>query len=179
MANFGGIGKQLKRSKKKTAKKLIKLKIMDKNKELSFEVEKEFEVPVKELYKAWIDPKSLKQWWKPMGNLLTKVENDVTPGGSVLYEAGVEGEEPILLIKGKYEKVIDDELLVYSWNFNLPKNAVEDSLYKLEVKFSETSNGSRIHVNQKNLMDEEALVVHREGWEKGLQDLKSYLSSKS
>ncbi len=152
---------------------------MNKNKELSFEVEKEFEVPVKTLYKSWIDPESLKQWWKPMGNSLTKVENNVTPGGSVLYEAKGEAGEPILLIKGKYEEVIDEELLVYSWNLNMPKNPVEQSQYKLEVKFHETSKGSRIHVNQKNLQDEEAMVVHRDGWEKGLQDLKSYLSSKA
>lgn len=152
---------------------------MDKNKKLSFEVEKEFEVPVEELYKAWTNPEALKQWWKPMDNLLTKVENNVTSGGSILYEAGGEGEEPNVLIKGKYEKVIDEELLIYSWNFNLPKNPVEESPYKLEVNFSKTSNGSRIHVNQKNLQDEEAVVVHREGWEKGLQDLKSYLSSKA
>lgn len=148
---------------------------MDKNKELSFEVEKEFEVPVAELYKAWISSSALKQWWKPMGNSLTKVENNVTPGGSIRYEAGREGMETTLLITGEYEKVSEDELLVYTWNFDFPKNPVEKSMYKLEINFSKTANGSRIKVNQENLEEDEALVVHREGWEKGLEDLKNYL----
>jgi uncharacterized protein YndB with AHSA1/START domain len=67
---------------------------------------------------------------------------------------------------------------VYSWNFDFPKNPVEESSYKLEINFSETANGSRIHVKQENLDDQEAVVVHREGWEKGLEGLGKYLEKR-
>lgn len=148
---------------------------MDNNKEQSVEVSKEFNVSVEELYKAWISPEALTQWWRPMGKKLTDVKNEVREGGSIKYTAH-DNEAP-LVIKGKYEEVKENEKLVYTWDFNFSNEAFEESPYRLTINFEEQGIGSRLIVKQENLKDHEAVMVHEKGWKKELENLQHYLKS--
>lgn len=140
-------------------------------------VSKEFPVSVDELYQAWVSADALKQWWKPMGHQLNDVTNELRAGGKVEYRFGKNQDEALLIISGNYEEVKERERLVYSWNWQFPKNPIEDAPYKLTIQFLPQGNGSRIEVTQENLKDEEAIKVHEEGWNKALNDLDGYLSS--
>src|SRR5690349_19226828 len=121
---------------------------MDKNKSNTVGATKEFQVPVQKLYAAWNDPEQLKQWWKPMGNHLKEVTNDVKPGGGVRYTF----KEHTLVIEGVYEEVKENERLVYTWNWNFPEDAVKNGAYKLTVVFAGDSNQSNIQVTQENTL---------------------------
>lgn len=140
------------------------------------EISKEFPVSVKELYKAWISPEALKQWWSPMGKKLTEVKNDVREGGSIKYSANG-GENP-LVIEGEYQEVKENDKLVYTWNFNFSNEALEESPYRLTINFREEGEGSLLQVKQENLKDNEAVEVHKKGWEKELENLRDYLDQK-
>lgn len=146
---------------------------MEINKEIKVEAGKSFSVGPDELYNAWTNPEQLKQWWKPMGNSLKEVINDLKEGGTVRYIF----DNDKLVISGEYMEVKQKEKLVYTWNWELPQDAVRNAPYKLTVNFTGKDNGSEIKVLQENFQDEESMLPHREGWEKALSALEHFLSS--
>lgn len=143
----------------------------------TIELFKEFPVPVEELYRAWISPEALKQWWRPMDKKLTEVKNEVKKGGSIKYVAS-DAEAPIV-ITGEYEEVKEHEKLIYSWNFDIANGAFEESSYRLTVEFSGNGDNSRLSVKQEDLKDHEAVMVHKKGWERQLENLEKYLNDQS
>lgn len=145
---------------------------MEMNKGLKVEAEKSFSVGIDQLYNAWTNPQQLKQWWKPMGNALKEVINDIKEGGTVLYMF----DSDKLVISGEYLEVKEKKTLVYTWKWELPEDAVRNADYKLTVNFVSNGNGSEINILQENFQDEETLLPHQEGWEKGLSDLEHFLN---
>ncbi len=143
------------------------------NNDYKVSISKEFHAPVEKLYKAWTQPELLKQWWKPMNKTLTEVVNDLHKDGVVRYVF----EDNSLIIEGKYMEVKENEKLLYSWNWQLAKDDIKDSSYKLTIEFSGKDDTSNITVLQENFVNEEGALPHKEGWEKGLNDLKEFLEA--
>ncbi len=145
---------------------------MESNKKYEVETSKDFPVAVNRLYEAWTKPEDLKQWWKPMNDSLADVTNELNEGGTVSYVFENSG----LQITGKYAEVVENEKLVYSWDWKFPADAIKDASYNLTIQFKGNDNGSTLHVKQEDFKDEEGVLVHRQGWEKSLTDLEQYLS---
>ncbi len=145
---------------------------MEINKALKIEAGKSFSVSADQLYNAWTDPQQLKQWWKPMGHTLNEVTNDIKEGGAVRYIF----DSNKFVISGKYLEVKGKEKLVYTWNWELPDDAVRNADYKLTVNFKSKGSGSEINILQENFQDEETLLPHQEGWDKGLSELEHFLA---
>ena len=140
-------------------------------------VEKAFPVSVQDLADAWVNPEKLKQWWKPAGNQLKEVENDVQTGGQIKYIFGTPGGGEDLKITGEYKEVEPERKLVYSWNWDLPTTqAVTDNEFQLTVEFQPDGDGSKLKVTQENFKDQESIHPHEEGWNKALNDLHAFLS---
>lgn len=144
---------------------------MEITKELMVQAAKSFPVTAEQLYTAWTNPDQLKQWWKPMGNSLKEVINDLKQGGAVRYIFN----DNKLIISGQYLEVKENEKLIYTWNWELPSDAVRNADYKLTINFVSKDDGSEINVLQENFENEESMLPHQEGWEKGLNDLANFL----
>src|SRR3954469_22013665 len=136
---------------------------------------KQFNCSKEALYSAWTQPEQLKQWWKPMGNTLTDVVNDIREGGEVKYVFA----DNHLTINGRYEKVQEHDLLEYTWNWHLATEPIPDAPYKLSVRFEGDENNSTISVTQTGFKDDESVKPQQQGWEHGLQQLQDYLSKNS
>lgn len=148
-------------------------------KTLQIETEKEFSVPVQQLYDAWTGEDHLKQWWKPMGSTLERITNDIKADGAVEYYFGApEGGKPFK-VTGKYTEAEAPKKLIYSWDWYLEDEKAADEEYKLTIEFSETEGGSKIHVIQTGFKDEKELEPHEEGWKQGLDFLKQYVEGQS
>ncbi len=148
---------------------------MEKTDALVVEATKEFSVPPERLYEAWTQEADLKQWWKPMGNNLTSVTNDLKPGGSVRYSFESPDHNPAFEIHGSYQEVVEAKKLVYTWNWELHNNDIQESDFQLTIVFSAQGTGSLLQIKQENFKSEEALQPHQQGWEKSLNDLKNFL----
>lgn len=151
---------------------------MDASKTASFEIEQDFPVSKEKLYEAWTTEEPLKQWWKPNGNTLQKLTNDIREGGEVKYEFADDEGADVFTISGIYEEAKPAERLVYTWNWDIPAEPIRNANYKLTVEFANNEDGSKLKVKQDEFANDEAIVPHKEGWEKGLRDLKTYLSGK-
>ncbi len=141
------------------------------NKSSNLNVSRQFICSKEALYSAWTQPEQLKQWWKPMGNTLTDVVNNIKEGGEVRYVFA----ENRLIINGTYEKVQGHDLLEYTWNWHLTSEAVPDAPYKLSVRFEGDENNSTISITQSAFGDDESVQPQKQGWEQGLQQLQDYL----
>lgn len=151
---------------------------MESSSDIRLYVYKDFNATPDQLFDAWTREEQLKEWWHPLGYRLEKVENEIKEGGTIRYEfSNGEGGHPFL-IEGQYKEVVGKEKLVYTWNWKLEAESIGNAEYLLEVRFRSQGNGSRLEVVQENFSDEEAVHPHKEGWEKALQDLKSYLENK-
>lgn len=144
-------------------------------KTLELNAEHNFNVSAEKLYKAWITTEDLKQWWKPSGNELANVEQEVKEGGNIKYEFVGKDGQPSLLITGKYSEVKENEKLVYSWNWDVLADGVHKSDHKLVIEFLADGDNSKIKVTQDNFKDNESITPHQEGWVKALDSLGQYL----
>jgi uncharacterized protein YndB with AHSA1/START domain len=148
---------------------------METNNAMMLKVSKDFAVPADRLYRAWVSAEELKQWWHPMGNQLQQVTNELKEGGQIRYVFETSHGKHAFDITGQYKEVKEAARLVYSWNWNVPEQTVENSQFQLTIVFSNQGNGSRIEITQENFVSEEAIHPHHEGWEKALEDLKNYV----
>ena len=143
---------------------------------IAIELAKDFDVPVERLFEAWTKEEELKKWWHPMGNNLRHCTNELKEGGAVAYDFETADGAPAFVINGTYKAVKVKEELVYTWNWALPTDAVQDSSFILSIRFESSNDGSRLHVKQENFQSEESVQPHKEGWEKSLADLERHLS---
>lgn len=72
---------------------------------IKLDVSRDFKVPVVRLYQAWTSPEELKQWWRPMGNVLLRATTQPQVGGPVEYVFATMQGEHSFTIKGTYKDV--------------------------------------------------------------------------
>ena len=147
------------------------------NEALTLNASKDISVPKDRLYRAWTDGEELKRWWHPGDNKLVHVENDIREGGIVKYDFQASGgDQTTFTISGSYKEAVPGELLVYTWNWQMPNQPVGDGEHLLTVRFSDQGNdGSRIEIKQENFGTEESILPHKKGWDEGLESLRAYL----
>jgi len=139
----------------------------------NLEITEDFDCGKEKLYQAWTEPEQLKQWWKPMDRQLTNVTNEIKEGGKVSYVF----DDNSLAIEGQYEKVLDHELLEYTWNWHVSTDQVEDAHYKLKVHFGGDDQRATLTIIQEGFDTKDSIHPHEQGWRNALQQLKAYVSN--
>ncbi|EOR94256.1 hypothetical protein ADIARSV_2497 [Arcticibacter svalbardensis MN12-7] len=142
----------------------------------NIEIKKEFPVSKEALYQAWTNADDLKKWWKPLKATLTEVDNTVEKAGKIKYTFENNGIKDFLIITGEYLKVEENAKLVYTWDWVTQEGPLGNASYKLTVNFTDADQGSQIAILQESNSTEEAVMPHQEGWEKSLEDLRTYLT---
>ena len=65
------------------------------------------------IFKAWVDPKHLAQWWGPHGFTNPVCELDVRPGGAIrIHMRGPDGT--VYPMTGVYREIVEPERLVFT-----------------------------------------------------------------
>jgi uncharacterized protein YndB with AHSA1/START domain len=146
----------------------------------SIVISKHFSVNRSALYKAWTEEAALREWWKPMGKSLVKLENDIRVGGKVEYVfEDLDNAAGKLIIQGEYQTATPEEKLVYTWNWILNDVAVENANYTLTIEFSEQNEETELKIQQHREKEVEGVQPHKEGWEDALESLSKYLETQS
>ncbi|MBC7960629.1 MAG: SRPBCC domain-containing protein [Vallitaleaceae bacterium] len=140
------------------------------------ETTKEYNVPVEKLYEAWNKEEQLKEWWHPFNKNISRVINELKPGGELTYE--FEGDAKCQ-ITGQYQEVVENKRLVYSWNWDLEHDEMKNGDYNLTIDFIPGQGSSRLNVRQEGFLEENATDIHKKGWDRGLEALRLYLEEQS
>jgi uncharacterized protein YndB with AHSA1/START domain len=88
-----------------------------------FEIQRVFDAPREQVWKAWTEPERLKQWWGPKGFTVHTCKVDLRPGGIFLYGMNApDGAD----IWGKfvYRKIEAPKRLEFIVSFSDPKGGV-------------------------------------------------------
>lgn len=137
---------------------------------------KQFTSNVQELYDAWIEEAKLKQWWRPAGNKLVEVTNEVAVGGNIRYAFETKEGNTSMVISGQYKEVKPAAKLVYTWDWTMHGEASHESHFELTVAFSGNDAGSAISIRQLDLDATESIHPLRQGWDEALESLAAFLS---
>lgn len=141
------------------------------------EVSKDFEAPVEQLYKAWIEEEALKAWWHPMNNDLVAVTNELEEGGAIKYVFQNKDGQHAFTINGVYKEVQPVQKLVYTWNWEVASDNIGSSNYLLHISFEDAGNGrSKLQIVQDDFKEDEAVQPHQQGWEEALNSLEQHLN---
>jgi uncharacterized protein YndB with AHSA1/START domain len=137
-----------------------------------------FDAPRDLVFKAWIDPTHLAQWWGPKYFTNPVCEVDARPGGSLLiHMAGPDGT--VYPMRGVFNELIEPERLVFT------AIAIEDEEgnVHLETRTSVTfeDDGGKTKLTMHALVTratpaaEGALAGMEEGWNQSLDSLDEYI----
>ncbi len=137
-------------------------------------VEMKFEVPRELLYKAFLDPMYLSQWWGPEGFTAPTIKIDPRVGGKYLFcMRDAEGRD--FWSTGVIKELVYPERIVYTDSFSDPEgNPVpasyygmgDDSLDNLLVTISlaEVEDGTKLTLRQVSFPSAEMAAMTADSW---------------
>ena len=144
-------------------------------------IERIFEAPRKQVWKAWTDPEQMKRWWGPKDFTAPFAEIDLRVGGKYLYcMRSPEGKD--YWGTGIYREIVPLEKIVATDCFSDEKgNVVPASHYGMTgdwpqelivtVTFEDQDNNTKMTLNHVGLPAGENRDMAREGWNQSFDKL--------
>jgi uncharacterized protein YndB with AHSA1/START domain len=121
--------------------------------------------PRQEVFEAWTNAESVKQWMCPEGSSVSFVELDVRVGGAFRVDMQTDGADTIHT--GIYREIIPPEKLVFTWVSKYTH--YRESLLTLE--FLAYGEATELILLQTQLPDDEATERHTVGWTQLIEHL--------
>jgi uncharacterized protein YndB with AHSA1/START domain len=122
-------------------------------------VRREIAAPAEELFDAWLDPRSLSLWMRPLGTRESKVETDPRVGGS--FSIDMVMDDSSALHTGTYREIDRPNRLVFTWK----SPGTNDVETEVTVTFTPASDVSTlVEIHQVGLPNEGAQKGHIAGW---------------
>ena len=103
-----------------------------------------FQVTRERVFRAWTEPKELRQWFGVAEGFTTPIaEVDLRVGGS--YRLGMQppGSDQVLIAQGIYREIVRPEKLVFTWRWETPNSVEPHTLVTIE--FFERDHATESH----------------------------------
>ena len=120
------------------------------------------------VFRAWITPRALEQWFRPRGMRMTVRSLDAWVGGSFCFE--IENGDSII---GTYLEIVPPEKLVFTWS----AGAAPGQETVVTLDFLDQGAVTEIVLTHEGLSTPEHRVLAEGGWPSLLDALASVLSS--
>lgn len=144
-----------------------------------------FNASPEKVWEAWTDPESIKEWWGPKDFTAPSVKNNLTVGGTYLYDMkSPEGQD--FWSTGVYREIVHNEKIVATDSFSDEDgNVVNASYYGMKgdwplelevtVTFKEEDGKTRLTIQHAGFPDRENTDLAESGWNESLDKLAEYL----
>jgi uncharacterized protein YndB with AHSA1/START domain len=137
----------------------------------SLTIKRKVAAPPARCFRAWTDPKELKQWFGPPSVECIRAEADPRVGGRyliVMRNPSGESHE----VGGVFREVIADRKLVFTWAW---RDAPEkESL--VTVEFVPDGSATALTVTHEQFADADARDRHNQGWTGALDKFVAYVA---
>ena len=138
------------------------------------------DAPREVVFKAWTDPKLLKQWWGPKGFTNPVCELDVRPGGAIrVHMRGPDGT--VYPMGGMFHEIVEPERIVFT------STAMEDEWGEPQlevfntVTFAEHNGKTRLTLHAEVVKSgpgtDRALAGMEQGWTETLERLEQFTAT--
>ncbi len=134
--------------------------------ELAVEVKKVINAPIEKVFKAWVEPEQMKQWYSPEGMTTPSASSDAKTGGK--YSVAMKMGDQTFNQSGKYLEVDEPNKLVFTWNN-------ESSVVTVDFK-KLGDNKTEVALRHSGFSDEQMRDQHDDGWKGTLSKLEKYFS---
>lgn len=125
---------------------------------------------LQEVFEAWLDPESLREWMCPGALTVADVQIDARVGG--LFRIVMRGQAGEFMHTGEYREIRPPERLVFTWRSQATH--WKDSLVTVEL--SAQGENTELTLSHELLPDEEATRQHTQGWQSIGDKLALYFS---
>jgi uncharacterized protein YndB with AHSA1/START domain len=125
-----------------------------------------------EVFAAWTDPASVKQWLCPEEASVARVELDVRVGGA--FRIDMQDQDDYVTHTGIYREIKPPERLVFTWVSKYTQH--RETLVTVEL--FEGGDKTELVLTQVQLPDEEAMQRHAFGWTSIMAHLATYMENK-
>lgn len=133
--------------------------------DLSLTVSRSIAAPAERVFNAWLDPKMLARFMRPMpGMEAPVVSNDPTEGGR--FEIIMKAPDGEIPHAGTYKEISPHSRLVFTWESPF---SVEGSTVTLD--FVEAHGGTDVTLTHVTFPSEESRDNHNKGWTQILETL--------
>jgi uncharacterized protein YndB with AHSA1/START domain len=116
-------------------------------------------------FDAWTKPELMKKWFAPGEKFVASAKSDLRVGGA--YEVSMagqtrEGETSCgnSTATGTYQKIVPNELLVFTWGF--PGDSSAPTM--VTVEFKEADGGTEVVITHERFATSEMRNRHQHGW---------------
>lgn len=131
-------------------------------------IERTIPAPRDRVYRAFIDPARMRQWFGPHGFEATFVELDVRVGGA--WRGGMRGPDgKELIASGVYREIVADERLVFTYAWERDGVRGFETLCQLEL--SDEGRGTRLRFVQGPFETPADARDHQGGWGEAFEKL--------
>jgi uncharacterized protein YndB with AHSA1/START domain len=125
-----------------------------------------------EVFAAWTDPASVKQWLCPEEASVVRVELDVRVGGA--FRIDMQDQDDYVIHTGIYREIKPPERLVFTWVSKYTQH--RETLVTVEL--FERVDKTELVLTQVQLPNEEARQRHAFGWTSIVAHLATYMENK-
>lgn len=129
-------------------------------------VEGIFPVSKEEAFEAWTNPDEVVQWLGENPNSMISAKINLKVGGklSLLF---IEGEEKTGTLEGKYLEIIENEKLVFDWQFYerfKDGNEIITEQSVVTIVFKEVPEGTKITLTHTEIDNRDGRLSVGKGW---------------
>ena len=125
------------------------------------------------VFAAWTQPELMKKWFAPGEMTAATASSDPRAGGAYRVEmrgASTCGDCGDSNVTGKYTKVIPNELLVFTWQWE--GHDVPDTLVTVALK--DAPGGTELTLTHERFPSDEARDKHEMGWNGCIANLAAF-----
>jgi uncharacterized protein YndB with AHSA1/START domain len=142
------------------------------NETYSLTVERVIPGPIDQVFDAWLDPISMKQWMKPGAMALTAASTNPVVGGK--YALTFTGDGHVVPHGGEYREITRPHRIVFTWK----SEHAGDTLVTLDfAKLSERK--TKVTLTHERFAAASARDSHRSGWGTILEKLEQTMEAQS
>lgn len=135
----------------------------------SLKIEREFNAPIDEVYKAWTIPENMSKWMGPGDTKCEKVDIDLKVGGKYRIQM-ISNDCDHSTAIGEYQEIIPNQKLVFTWTWE--GSGMPDTLVTITLK--DLGDKTLLQLHHQNFPDAETCDKHQEGWDGCLESLFQY-----
>jgi len=133
-----------------------------------------FDAPRSLVFRAWIEPEQVAQWWGPQGFSVVFIEMDVRPGGTWRKcMRSPEGND--YWRRGLYREVVEPERLVFTYISDDP-HSDPDHETLVTVTFAEHGAKTLVTFRQTGFKSAASRDSHQGGWTSCMERFADYLA---
>ena len=136
--------------------------------ETTLQISRVFKAPRETVYRAWVEPKALAQWWGPEGHTAEIDTLDVRSGG--VYRTAMTSPEGVeMWVGGVFNEVSQNEKLVFTWAWEDQDNPGQSGHQtKVTIEFSDAPGGTQVRLTHELFESAEQRDMHEMGWNSSL-----------